>query len=1004
MNNPNLYNIRIINNYINYIKNYYPDVDINALLEYAGITSHELHDMGYWYSQKQSDLFHEIIVKKTGNENISREAFQFISRTGSYSLIRQYILGFISVETAYSAIEHITSKLTYGGTMKMRKLGYNKMEVNAYPAKNVIEKPYQCEARVGMLEAIPTMFNIKFADIEHPLCLHKGDKYCKYIISWDKPSSFKLKLIRNYFALFAVLISSISSIFLPSLYFIIIFLFSSSAALVLSCLYEYKKNKELVRGSESQGNTAEQLLEEINNRYNNSLLVQEIGEAISSILNLENLFKCVMQILDRRTDFDRGIILLANDDATRLIYKIGYGYNPVKELILKNTEFHLDNPESKGIFIKTFKEQKPFLVNDIDEIIDDMSSRSREFSDLIGTKSFITVPIVFKDKSLGVLVVDNVSSKRALTMSDMNLLSGIAQQIGISINNARSFIQLQKSEEQTRHLNELLLTILNIDHLITHEKNRDLLMKAICDKLIQTHGHSAAWIVLFNENGKFSNVFESGINGDYQIFLNKFTDELMLSCCKKALLQSDTVIINRMDSECGNCEFKGKYCREGRMLSRLECNGKIYGIMSVALEPGFILNSKEPRLLKEVADEIAFALYKIELEQERNDLQGQLFQSAKMSAVGQLAAGVAHEFNNILNVILGYTQISQLENSMTEIQDSLDHVEKAAHRGSSLVKKLSEFAKPRDPDFAIQDIVEVIQETIKFQRNQIQLGNIDVTLEAGVYSDVLFDRDQMGQVFLNLLINAIHAIKPKGKGNINILVMDVDGHLEIRFSDSGMGISKETIDKIFDPFFTTKGAYAKDNFGISGSGLGLSVTHSIIKQNNGTISVESEEGKGTTFIIKLPIPEGNHVKNQNEISEKINIINEKSKDLKIMIIDDEEELINLMKLMFKLNGFRNFLTEKNSDHAVKIFSEFSPDVVFLDILMPVMDGLQVFEKIKSINNSVPVVFMTGNLDGKENDYREMGVHDYLKKPFAIDKMFQIINQIAEEKEQTAADK
>ncbi len=1120
MNDPHLYNIRIINTTISYIKNHYPDVDINSILEYAEIPLHELEDLGYWYTQRQADLFNEIIVKKTGNLNIARDAGRFVSQSVSYNTIRQYILGFITVETAYSSIERITTKLTRGGTMKMHKLGHNKVEVNARPAKDVNERPYQCKNRLGMLEAIPMVFFNKFADIEHPLCIHKGDEYCKYIISWDEPASFKLKLIRNYLSIFFIFLFSASFLFLSYFYSITIFLFCLCLVLGLSNYYERRKHKELLRASELQGNAAGQLLEEINNRFNNASLVQETGQAISSILDLENLLTSVMQILERRTDFGSGIILLANDNATRLIYKTGYGYDQAKEQILKNTDFHLDRPESKGIFIKTFKEQKPFLINDVNEIIADMSPRSKEFTDLVSTKSFITAPIVFKEKSLGILAVDNAGSKRSFTMSDMNLLSGIAQQIAISINNARSFIQLQASEEKYRelvenansiiiridiegkilffnefaqkffgysekellgknlidaiitddtqyenkfqkmlneiekhpgkylniqteniiknlkkvwiawtnrpifdgegklkeilcvgnditdlkmgeekieHLNDLLLTILNIDHLITHEKDKDKLLKGICDELVQTQGHHRAWIILLDEKGKLSWAYGSGFKDDFSIFLEKFRSEVSLHGSKRALSEPDTIVIDNPDNECGECEFKSKYCRTGRMLNRLAFGNKIYGIMSVALKSDFISNAEEPRLLKEVADEIAFALYSIELEKERKSLQERLFQSAKLSAVGQLAAGVAHEFNNILHVILGHSQISQSEDSIANIRESLQHIEKATERGSGIVMRLSEFATPKEPDFEIQDITDVIQETVKLQQRKILLENIDVRFEFGEHSDVLFDRDLMGQVFLNLLINSIHAIKPKGRGDIVISVNNMNTHQEIRFSDTGTGISSETINKIFEPFFSTKGAWAKDNLGITGTGLGLSVTHSIIEQHNGTISVESEEGKGTTFIIKLPIPEEKDIKKTDKLVDKVNNDNKLSKDLKILIIDDEEEMLNLMKLILKNNGFKNCVTEKSADQAVRIFNEFGPDVVFLDILMPIIDGMQIFEELKLINREIPVVFMTGKQDGKENDYKNMGVYAFLKKPFAIDNIFRILNKIAEEK-------
>ncbi len=153
-------------------------------------------------------------------------------------------------------------------------------------------------------------------------------------------------------------------------------------------------------------------------------------------------------------DFDRGMIMLANSDKTRLYYTAGYGYTQEKEEFLQQTEFHLDNPESKGVFVVAFKNQKPFLVNDISEIEKKLSKRSLEFAKDMDSQSLICVPIVYENESLGILAVDNLESKRPLTTSDMNLLMGVASQTAVGINNAMSFQKIQESEKKYRELVE----------------------------------------------------------------------------------------------------------------------------------------------------------------------------------------------------------------------------------------------------------------------------------------------------------------------------------------------------------------------------------------------------------------------------------------------------------------------------------------------------------------------------------------------------------------------
>ena len=217
---------------------------------------------------------------------------------------------------------------------------------------------------------------------------------------------------------------------------------------------EYQEKKELLANIHNQGDAAERLLDQINRRYNEALLIQEIGQAASEILEIDKLLAAVMASLEKRLDFDRGMIMLANRQKDLLIYQVGYGYHPKDENYLKAIKFHLDNPHSRGTAVESFKKQKPILINDIAEIEKDLSPRSLDFVRFMGSQSFICVPIVYKGESLGILVVDNVKSKKPLGQTEMSLLMGIAPQIGISINNALSYQKIRESEERFRSLSE----------------------------------------------------------------------------------------------------------------------------------------------------------------------------------------------------------------------------------------------------------------------------------------------------------------------------------------------------------------------------------------------------------------------------------------------------------------------------------------------------------------------------------------------------------------------
>ncbi len=329
-----------------------------------------------------------------------------------------------------------------------------KVEVIAIQNPGVTEKPYQCENRLGTFEGIAKLFTNELAEIEHTTCMHISGDRCVYKITWKSMPSFIWKRIANYSFLLCFIICPFFIFTLPSSYSSTAILSLILAVMGISLYQVHLKKNELAESLKDHGNTASNLLDEINSRYNTAMLVQEIGQAASSILDIDNLLKFTMETVDKRLDFDRGLIMLANKDRTRLVYRVGYGYNPDEEALLKSTEFHLDNPKSRGPFIISFKQQKPFLINDFNDIEKDISERSREFVRKINVKSFICVPIVYEGRSEGILAVDNHHSKRPLNQSDINLFLGIAPQLGISINNARFYGLIRNREQQFRALSE----------------------------------------------------------------------------------------------------------------------------------------------------------------------------------------------------------------------------------------------------------------------------------------------------------------------------------------------------------------------------------------------------------------------------------------------------------------------------------------------------------------------------------------------------------------------
>lgn len=431
-----LYNSRIIDTYIKLIKRNYSYINVGELLNYAGMEPYQVTDEGHWFTQEQVDLFYERLVKLTGNKNIAREAGRYAASPEAIGIMRQYVLGLVGPAKAYEIAGKYAHNFTKSAIYKSTKRGTNKVEITVVPNEGVSEKPFQCENRIGYFEAVAIMFNYRLPKIEHPECLFKGERVCRYIVSWkESPSSF-WKKTRNYAIIFFAAACLGSYFMHPWIMPITVFPISVFAVLLLTLYAGIIEKRELNAAINSLRDSSDKLLEQVDVNYNNALMINEMGMAVSKQMEIDGILSNVIQVFEKRLDYDRGLILLSNQEKTRLIFRAGFGYTDELLSVLKNTRFRLNRPPSKGVFVVSFREQKPFLINDITEIETILSPHSLDLAKKMGTKSFICCPIVYEKNSLGVLVVDNIKTKKPLRQSDISLLMGIASEIGISIHNA----------------------------------------------------------------------------------------------------------------------------------------------------------------------------------------------------------------------------------------------------------------------------------------------------------------------------------------------------------------------------------------------------------------------------------------------------------------------------------------------------------------------------------------------------------------------------------------
>jgi HD-GYP domain-containing protein (c-di-GMP phosphodiesterase class II) len=431
-----MYNSRIVDNYVKLIKKNYRHIDVFALLKYAGMTSYEVADQGHWFTQRQINLFHKQLSQLSGNENIAREAGRFAASPESLGIVRQYVLGMLDPSRAYAIIGKMAANITRSSLFESKKISSTKVEIKVHINPGVHEKPFQCENRKGFFESVTLAFSNRLPVIEHPECVFRGDACCRYILSWEKSTSGLIKRARNVLLLLLAMAFLSGLVVNVHLSMSVVFPLSVFVLFSLTLFAEMREKNELKATLSNLRNSTENLVDQININYNNSLLTNEIGLAITRKTKVADILSAVIEIFKKRLDYDRGIVLLSDEKQSILEYSAGYGYSDHLLRTVKKLKFRLDNPKSKGVFVLSYKKKKPFLINNINDIEEELSPRSREFVRLTGAESFICCPIISDGEAIGILAVDNVKTKRPLVQSDMSLLMGVASILGVSIRNA----------------------------------------------------------------------------------------------------------------------------------------------------------------------------------------------------------------------------------------------------------------------------------------------------------------------------------------------------------------------------------------------------------------------------------------------------------------------------------------------------------------------------------------------------------------------------------------
>jgi len=360
----------------------------------------------------------------------------------------------------------------------------------------------------------------------------------------------------------------------------------------------------------------------------------------------------------------------------------------------------------------------------------------------------------------------------------------------------------------------------------------------------------------------------------------------------------------------------------------------------------------------------------------QREMEAQMLQSEKLTALGQMAGGIAHDFNNLLQAILGYAQLMGKNPANAEIvRRGLDVIETAATSGAETVRRIQKFARlrPEEPFIAI-DVNQVIHDAVAMTRPRWEESSaksgvpLHLELQLGPVPAIMGRPSELSEVVTNLVLNAIDAMPAGGTLNIRTLA-DNTGWVVLTVADTGVGMTEDVRKRVFDPFFTTKGE--------AGTGLGLSVSYSIVKRHGGEMRVDSAPARGTVFTILLPGGEAGAPDGGGSV-ESLG-----TRRGRILLVDNDVQVLTILGEMLKDAG-HDVVAVSSGLEAVRAFGPGTFDLVLSNVAMTGMTGWELAQRIRLNDQSVPIIFVTGWGLQEEDQARcrTLGISSVLFKPVA----------------------
>jgi len=650
-----------------------------------------------------------------------------------------------------------------------------------------------------------------------------------------------------------------------------------------------------------------------------------ISNAVNHTLDLEDLYPSIRNSLKPILDVTNFFIAIVDQESRTLYFP--YHVDTMDDDFLPIANFNVDNSLT-GMVVE---QKKPVLIRG-------QALKKRDTAHGVWGPTpliWLGVPLIIKAKVIGVMAVQSYEDENCYSNQDLQVLSAVSDQVAIAIDRKRAETQVLASEKRFR-----------------------LILEEMAGISVQGYDESRQVTFWNTASEKLYGFSRSQAMG------KKIEDLIIPSRQKEEIKQLHRRWIDQ-----------GEKIPEGEV-SRVDKDGKDVPVFSSHV-------MYKTSLGKEMfCIDVDLAPLK-EAENEKIKAQKIAGEQKKLALVGQVAGKMAHDFNNILGIIMGNAELSMLHCKDDRIRKTLELIFNQTLQGRSLTKNLVAFAKDQEPRQTFFNLGSTIQLAVDLLKKDLEGIRVIQTHSPGI-PDLLADPGMMEHVLVNLLQNAIHAVSQTQSPCIKISSFASDTHICLDIMDNGCGIPKDQIERIYDPAFTLKGsrdlkgAYQP---GIKGTGYGMANVKKYIEQHRGTIILSTEEGKGTGFSIHLPITR------KELTSEEIQTIDRKNpaKGKHILVVEDEPAISSVQKAILSQAPCRHQVDiAESGQEAIDLISEHAFDLVSLDYLLPGhISGMDVYHHIRKKDPQVPVMFVSGNIEFLESikGLKEKDPNmDHLSKP------------------------